>query len=140
MRTAQVAAEAGVNAETLRYYERRGLLPEPERLDSGYRAYGPDAVRMVRFIKRAQQLGFSLEEIEPLLDLAGGGPTSCDEARILANEKIAHLEDKISGLCAMRDSLRQLVATCSFPRPRRECPLLDAIEGGASLLGKSDAG
>ena len=68
MRSAQVAAEAGVNVQTLRYYERRGLLAEPDRLDSGYRAYGPEAVRVVLFVKSAQLLGFSLEEIESLLE------------------------------------------------------------------------
>jgi DNA-binding transcriptional MerR regulator len=75
MRTMQVAQRAGVNAQTLRYYERRGLLPDPPRTASGYRAYGPEAVRIVRFVKRAQELGFSLTEIEVLLHLADGGPS-----------------------------------------------------------------
>ncbi|MGH9076474.1 MAG: MerR family DNA-binding protein [Acidimicrobiales bacterium] len=128
MRSAEVASEAGVNVQTLRYYERRGLLAEPERLDSGYRAYGPEAVRVVKFVKRAQGLGFTLEEIESLLVLAGGGPASCDAARGLAEEKIARLEEKIASLMTMRDSLRQLTETCTRPRSRRECPLLHAIE------------
>lgn len=128
MRSSEVAAEAGVNVQTLRYYERRGLLPEPGRTQSGYRAYPGQAVRTVRFVKRAQRLGFSLEEIESLLDLAAGGPESCDAARTLANEKIAELEQKITSLVAMRDSLRQLVATCRRSPSRRVCPLLDAIE------------
>jgi DNA-binding transcriptional MerR regulator len=130
MRSAQAAAEAGVNVQTLRYYERRGLLPEPERLSSGYRAYGPAEVRVVRFVKRAQQLGFSLEEIESLLELAGGGPHSCDAARSLAADKVAQLEEKMASLTAMRDSLLQLVATCSLPPRERDCPLLDAIGHG----------
>lgn len=92
MRSAEVAAEAGVNVQTLRYYERRGLLAEPERLDSGYRAYGPEAVRIVRFVKRAQGLGFSLEEVESMLELASGGPASCKAARELAKQKIAQLD------------------------------------------------
>lgn len=128
MRSSQVAAEAGVNVQTLRYYERRGLLPEPERSDSGYRAYPTQAVRTVRFVKGAQQLGFSLEEIESLLDLAAGGPESCDAAKSLAEEKLAQLEQKIASLTAMRDSLRQLVATCRRSRDRRVCPIFDAIE------------
>ena len=74
MRTAEVAATAGVNVQTLRYYERRGLLPAPERLGSGYRSYTPEAVRVVRFVKRSQQLGFTLDEIGSLLELAAGGP------------------------------------------------------------------
>ncbi len=130
MRSAQVAAEAGVNVQTLRYYERRGLLPEPERLSSGYRAYAPGAVRTVRFVKRAQQLGFTLVEIEALLDLAAGGPDNCVTVRGLAAEKITHLEEKIASLEAMRDSLAQLVASCDRPRAQRQCPLVDAIESG----------
>jgi Hg(II)-responsive transcriptional regulator len=128
MRSSQVADQAGVNIQTLRYYERRGLLPEPERSSSGYRFYSTQAVRTVRFVKRAQQLGFSLEEIETLLDLAAGGPQSCDAATALATEKIAQLEQKIADLTAMRDSLGQLIATCRRSPSRRICPLLEAIE------------
>jgi Hg(II)-responsive transcriptional regulator len=127
MRTSQLAARAGVNVQTLRYYERRGLLPEPVRLASGYRSYDPAAVRLVRFVKRAQQLGFSLEEIDALLDLAAGGPDSCDAARAIAGEKLGELERKIADLSAMRESLRQLVATCDLSRSKRICPLLEAI-------------
>lgn len=133
MRTSVVAQRAGVNVQTLRYYERRGLLPEPERLPSGYRAYGDEAVRIVRFIRRAQQLGFSLEDIDILLDLSAGGPTSCDAARALATDKVAQLDEKLAAITAMRDSLVRLIETCTFPRDRRECPLLhamDADEGG----------
>ncbi len=128
MRSAQVAAEAGVNLQTLRYYERRGLLPEPPRLDSGYRAYHPNAVRTVRFVKTAQRLGFTLEEIESLLDLAAGGPANCEAAQALATQKVAELERKIQNLAAMRESLLQLVATCERPKARRHCPLLDAMD------------
>jgi len=131
MRTSQLAAEAGVNIQTLRYYERRGLLPEPARTDAGYRAYGGDAVRTVRFVKRAQQLGFSLKETEVLLGLAAGGPRSCDAARALATDKVHELDRKIADLAAMRDALLQLVATCDRTPSRRDCPLLDAIEEGA---------
>ena len=127
MRSSEVADAAGVNVQTLRYYERRGLLPEPDRLASGYRAYGPEAVRIVRFAKAAQGLGFSLEEVDALLDLAAGGPRGCEAARRIAGDKIAELDAKIAALGAMRDSLGRLVATCELPRGRRECPLLDAI-------------
>jgi DNA-binding transcriptional MerR regulator len=126
-----VAAEAGVNPQTLRYYERRGLLPEPSRLDSGYRSYKSDAVGVVRFVKRAQHLGFSLDEVGSLLELAVGGPRSCTTARQMAVEKIAQLDAKIESLQAMRLSLAQLVATCDRPKSRRECPLLDAVETNA---------
>jgi Hg(II)-responsive transcriptional regulator len=127
MRTGEVAAEAGVNVQTLRYYERRGLLPEPARRESGYRVYGPDAVRRVRFIKRAQELGFALSEAETLLALAAGGPEGCDAARGLAEEKMRELDRRIADLEAMRDSLRRLASTCARPRDERDCPLLQAI-------------
>jgi MerR family mercuric resistance operon transcriptional regulator len=138
MRSAEMATEAGVNIQTLRYYERRGLLEPPSRLPSGYRDYRPETVRTVRFVKRAQQLGFSLEEIETLLDLAAGGPASCDAAKALAAEKISALDERIATLAAMRDSLLRLITTCERPPHRRECPLLTAFaddvvaDGGAA--------
>jgi Hg(II)-responsive transcriptional regulator len=132
MRSSQVADQVGVNVQTLRYYERRGLLTQPERSGSGYRSYDIQAVRTVRFVKRAQTLGFTLEEIESLLHLAEGGPESCHTAKALATEKLVQLERKISDLAAIRDSLRQLVATCDQTPSRRQCPLLDAIGQGES--------
>lgn len=131
MRTSQVAEQAGVNVQTLRYYERRGLLPEPPREESGYRVYDADAVRRVRFIKRAQELGFGLGEAESLLALAAGGPESCEAARELADAKVAELDERIADLLAMRDSLHWLAATCVRPRAERECPLLHSLEEAA---------
>lgn len=131
MRTSEVAAQAGVGVQTLRYYERRGLLPVPPRLGSGYRAYPPEAVRVVRFVKRAQQLGFGLDDIEELLELADGGPSSCATVRDLASGRIADLQRQIDHLAAMREALARLVDTCEQPRERRECPLLEAIDTAA---------
>ena len=129
MRTSEVAARARVNPQTLRYYERRGLLPEPERSASGYRAYGPQAVRLVRFIKRAQDLGFTLDDIELLLHLSEGGPEGCDAARELATAKISDLDARIADLQAMREGLARLVQTCEQPRERRHCPILVQVGG-----------
>jgi MerR family transcriptional regulator, mercuric resistance operon regulatory protein len=123
VRTSEVAAQAKVNSQTLRYYERRGLLPEPERTASGYRSYSVDAVRLVRFVKRAQQLGFTLIDIEELLHLAGGGPASCEAAKTMARIRIADLEQRIEELVGMRDALAQLVDTCDRPRAERDCPI-----------------
>jgi len=123
-----VAAQAAVNAQTLRYYERRGLLPEPDRSASGYRAYPPEAVRRVRFIKRAQELGFTLDDIETLLHLADGGPDSCDGVRAIATAKVTDLEERIADLQALRDGLTRLVATCEKPRAERECPILHELD------------
>lgn len=130
MRSGQVARDAGVNIETLRYYERRGILRAPLRLESGYREYTDEAVGVIRFVKRAQELGFSLDEIETLLTLASGGPESCDVARSLATRKLDELDAKMRSIAAMQDSLRRLVATCDMPRSERECPLLEALEHG----------
>jgi DNA-binding transcriptional MerR regulator len=131
MRTGQIANQAGVNIQTLRYYERRGILQSPVRRDSGYRDYPTDAIRIVRFVKRAQELGFSLTEVESLLGLAAGGPDSCDAAQTLATEKIGELEAKIVSLRAMKDSLQALLDTCARPRRHRECPLIQSIDNDA---------
>jgi DNA-binding transcriptional MerR regulator len=89
--------------------------------------YDADAVGVVRFIKRAQELGFTLTEIETLLQLAEGGPQSCEAARQLASDKIAELDRRLQTLQTMRDALGRLLATCSLPRSERDCPLLCAI-------------
>ncbi|AII11155.1 MerR family transcriptional regulator [Rhodococcus opacus] len=127
MRSSELAARAGVNVQTLRYYERRGLLAKPPRSPSGYRAYPSEAVEIVRFVKRAQEHGFTLDEIDELLHLAGGGPDDCDTARMLAQTKIAEFAGRIHDLQRMQDSLTELVATCSLPRPDRRCPILQTL-------------
>lgn len=127
MRTGDVARKAGVNAETLRYYEQRGLLQTPPRSPSGYRDYPASAVDRLRFVKRAQQLGFTLAEIAELLHLNDGGPASCDAARSLAEARRSDLECRIADLQRMRDSLDQLIASCDRPRANRRCALLAAI-------------
>lgn len=128
MRIGEVASRAGVHIETLRYYERRGLLPAPAREASGYRRYQDESVRVVRFIKRAQELGFTLNDIEDLLRLADGGPESCREVRELAAAKIAEMERRIATLQAMRRSLLTLVGTCKRRAASRECPIIESIE------------
>lgn len=132
MRTSQVADRAGVNTQTLRYYERRGLLPEPPRSPAGYRDYPVSAVDQLRFVKRAQQLGFTLAEVAGLLELADGGPDSCRRARALAEAQAAALDAKIAGLQRMRASLGELLATCQRPRSGRSCPLTQAIPATGS--------
>jgi Hg(II)-responsive transcriptional regulator len=130
VRTSELAARAAVNPQTLRYYERRGLLAEPVRSPGGYRVYPDGAVRRVRFIKRAQDLGFTLGEVETLLDLAEGGPDSCDRVRALATEKITDLRRRIADLRALQAGLTRLVATCERPRGQRECPILHELDPG----------
>ncbi|OLS99376.1 heavy metal-responsive transcriptional regulator [Pseudonocardia sp. CNS-004] len=128
MRISELAGQVGVNPQTLRYYERRGLLDEPPRSPGGYRDYPGAAVELLRFIKRAQQLGFTLDEVEELLHLDQGGPDSCDAARTVALARKTDLEARIADLKRMRDSLADLIATCDLPRADRSCPLLAAID------------
>ena len=105
LRIGEVAGRAGVNVQTLRFYERRGLLPEPPRRASGYREYAPESVRRVRFIKRAQELGFTLAEVEELLRLREDPRIPCREVRATAETKIADIEEKMRRLRAMRAAL-----------------------------------
>ena len=128
MRTSELAGKVGVNAETLRYYERRGLLTQPPRTPGGYRDYPAGTVELLRFIKRAQELGFTLDEVGELVHLNNGGPDSCDAARALAEHRRADLELRIRDLQRMHDSLADLVATCDLPRADRNCALLEAID------------
>lgn len=127
MRSGEVAERAAVNVQTLRYYEQRGLLEQPPRSSSGYRVYPAEAVETVRFVKRAQELGFTLEELAGLLGLAEGGPQECAAARAVAAVRMAELVRRIADLERMRDALAELVATCDRPRSNRRCPLLRAL-------------
>ena len=122
-----VARRAEVNVGTLRYYERRGLLAEPDRSSSGYRLYTPEAVRIVRFIKRAQELGFTLSEIEKLLSLRDS-EASCEEVKDLAKAKVDAIGAKIRDLGRLRSALDGLVESCERGETDRECPILEAIE------------
>jgi Hg(II)-responsive transcriptional regulator len=128
LRTGEVAAKAGVNVQTLRYYERRGLLDEPARRASGYREYSPDAVQLIRFIKRAQELGFTLAEVEDLLRLRNDDEPVCAEVRSAAESKIENIEEKIRHLRGMKRALGALVASCVTKSSSRHCPILEALD------------
>ena len=106
-----VARAAGVGVETVRYYERAGLLAPPPRSAAGYRRYGPDAVRRIAGLKRAQRLGFTLAEAADLLAL-DEAPAPCAEVEHRARAKVAQIEEKIAALAAVRDTLLGLVASC----------------------------
>jgi Cu(I)-responsive transcriptional regulator len=124
----QTAREAGVNAQTLRYYERRGLLPRPSRRGSGHREYSDEAVRIVRFIKRAQELGFSLDEIEELVRLRGVKRAERQRVRAIAQRKMTEIDRKIEHLQSMRDALQHLVHACERGG-RAECQIVEALNG-----------
>lgn len=124
----RLARLGGVNLETVRYYEREGLLPRPPRTQSGYRIFPYDAARRLRFIKRAQQLGFSLTEIRELLTLRVKPGAKRDQIRGRAEAKIADIEQKIKTLTAMKQSLAKLTTQCSGCGPVSECPILESLD------------
>src|SRR5262245_51771528 len=109
----EVAAQARVHVETLRYYERRGLIEKPPRSASNYRLYPEEAVRRVRFIKRAQELGFSLKDIKELFSLRAAPEAECGDIRVHAEAKIKDIDEKLGSLMAMKRALSKLVAECS---------------------------
>lgn len=129
--TGRLARRAGVGIDTVRFYERRGLLPAPARTPAGYRVYGASAVERIRFIRRAKSLGFSLDEIATLLDLQDkGGRKSAVKA--LAQRKISEIETRIDDLSRMRDVLRTLESDCSGRGKIAGCPIIDALAGEGS--------
>jgi len=128
----QVARRAGVGVETVRFYEREGLLEEPPRRASGYRQYSEEVVSRLRFIKRAQQLGFSLKEISELL-LRVDAQTSCEEVKGRTEAKIAEVERKMVELHRMRQALLQVHSLCTGQGPTGRCPMLDALNQQETL-------
>jgi MerR family mercuric resistance operon transcriptional regulator len=124
----QVARSAGVGVETVRFYERQGLLEEPTRRESGYRQYPEDVVARLRFIKRAKEHGFSLREIKELLALRVDPGTTCAEVKSRAEAKIADIEERIQSLQRIKKALARLTAVCRGRGPTSECPILDALD------------
>lgn len=124
----EVAAQAGVNVQTLRYYEKRGILGRPLRSRAGYRKYPADTVRVIRFIKRAQELGFTLDEIEDLLRLRTMKGVDKSKVRETAAAKVREIDEKMRRLQAMATALTQLVNTCTCELGVVACPILEALE------------
>ena len=124
-----LAKATDVNVETIRYYQRRGLMDEPSKPLGGRRRYAASAATRVRFIKRAQQLGFTLEEIKELLLLQDG--QSCRETRLLAERKLELIEKRIADLSRMRRSLRGLIAQCAEGKRPRSCPIIATLSADA---------
>ena len=128
----KVAREAGVNLETVRFYENQGLLPKTGRTSSGYRIFSEESVTRLKFIKRSQQLGFSLKEIKDLLDLQVKAGVSCTDVRLKAQKKIQDVDEKIHHLQAIRKALEQITATCSGRGPLSGCSILHSLNEGES--------
>ena len=123
-----LAKQAGVNLETVRYYERRGLLPRPPRSASGYRLFPAEASRRLRFIRRAQELGFSLAEIRELLSLRVSRNTTSAAIRTRTEAKIVDIDSKIRSLESMKKTLQKLTKACDGCAPVAECPILDSLD------------
>lgn len=124
MTIGQVARDAGVNLQTVRYYQRRGLIAQPPKPPAGYRRYPAATVERIRFIKRAQGLGFSLAEIGELLELGDG---RCDDVRRVAESQRALIAARIADLAAMRVTLDELIERCRHERHPGHCPLIETL-------------
>jgi len=124
----KVALMAGVKPETVRYYEREGLLEPSHRTDAGYRVYSEDAVQRLRFIRRGKELGFSLREIRELLELKADPSAECADVKVQATTKIADIRSKIEDMKRMVRVLERLTAACDNRRSIGECPILQALE------------
>ncbi|WP_275272333.1 Hg(II)-responsive transcriptional regulator [Limnobacter sp. P1] len=122
-----LAQAAGVNVETIRYYQRVGMLAQPAKPLQGARKYGPRDIKRIRFIKRAQALGFTLSEVAELLAL--GNASSCRETQVLAESKLESISSRIQDLVKMQDTLQQLVARCDAIDKSTNCPIIDALVG-----------
>jgi MerR family copper efflux transcriptional regulator len=129
----QLAGKAQVSVETVRFYERKGLLPRPPRRESGYREYPPDAAARIQFIKRSKGLGFSLKEILELFSLRMDPDTTCGDVKKRADHKIADIEEKIRTLQEMKKALTKLVALCHGVGPTSQCPILELLDPGKSI-------
>jgi len=128
MTIGQMARSAGASVETIRFYEREGLLEHPARSASGYRNYPPEAVARLRMIRQAKELGFSLNEIKELLALRVAPGKSCSDVRARAERKIADIDQRIAALKRMKAALARLAAACAGHGPTSECPILEALE------------
>lgn len=124
----QVAKQSGVGIETIRFYEREGVIPKPSRTASGYRQYGGDIVKRLHFIRRAQELGFSLKEIAQLIALRVTPKSNCSEVKKRALAKLEDINRKIADLQRMQEMLNEVTAACVASRPIEDCPILNSFD------------
>lgn len=129
LRIGELARAAGIGVETVRFYEREGLIPAPPRRASGYRMYPPDTIDRLRFIRRAKDLGFSLSEINDLLSLAGQPEGDRGEVKRIAEDKLDEIERRIRDLENVRAVLAHLTAQCSGHGPIHDCPIIESLAG-----------
>ncbi len=129
----KLAKMTDTSIDTIRYYERIGLLPEPKRKSSGYRLFNEIDTKKVNFIKKAKTLGFSLKEIKELLLLKVDSKTSCDEIRKSAQNKLLFVEQKMYELGHVKEALKRLINQCEKKLPTTDCPIIEALEDKSTL-------
>ncbi|HEX6982461.1 MAG TPA: MerR family transcriptional regulator [Balneolaceae bacterium] len=125
----EVASRTNVNKETVRYYEKRGLIPKPDRRRSCYRIFTKRHINQIKFIKRAQELGFTLSEIKELLELRMDDGSTCSEVKQEAQQKYQDVLEKIENLQCIKATLVDLIDSCDGEGPKGDCPILEALEG-----------
>lgn len=134
MTIGKLAKATGVGAETIRYYERSGFLPAPERLPSGYRVYSADSTKRIRFIKEAQALGFTLQEVSELFALTDDPDADCADVNARAQAKLVEINEKIARLTLMRESLERISKYCpADEHPITECSIINHLYGKAGM-------
>ncbi len=126
--TRQLAAQAGVNVETMRFYERKGLLPAPQRTSGGYRQYSESDLKRLLFILTAKRHGFTLQEIKELLELRVSSENTCEQVQAIAREKIKLIDEKLRELKRIKKALQILSQRCQSEHPSEECPFLQAFD------------
>lgn len=124
----QVARHSGVSVETVRFYERQGLIEKPRRKESGYRQFPEAVIGRLRVLRRARELGFSLPEIREMFDLGAGGEVPCGEVRRRAEARIDEIDERVRDLEKMRLALEEVVRVCEEKNPAGPCPFLEALE------------
>lgn len=129
----QVAKRAGIGIETIRFYEREGLIQDPPRSGSGYRLYPLETIDRLLFTRRAKALGFSLKEIRELLSLSVSPDATCEDVRQRAQAKLKAIENKIETLERMKTVLAEIAAACRGKGPASECPILEVMRQGEDL-------
>ena len=127
MRIGQLAARSAVSVQTIRYYERRGLLKKPRRLSSGYRDYSPEGAAIVAFIKRLQESGFTLKEIGAILRLLSTHSLNAVDARARVEDKVRQIDERIQSLKLIRTKLSESLETCECRDGRSLCPTLKSV-------------
>lgn len=134
-----LSKQCGVNIETIRYYEKIGVMPAPDRSASGYRLYGPDHLKRLSFVRRSRQLGFSLDEIRSLLRLVDGDAYTCTQVRELTLDHVAEIRRKITDLKRLKRVMEEMAAQCSGGRAP-ECAIVDALFDGGHPAGEAIRG